>query len=454
MKDLTTGNLSKTFFRFAIPAILAGLLGQAYAIIDSVIIGQCLGTPALAAQGATSGFLSLIDAIFWGYGVGCGIYVASLFSAGDKLKLRNTIIATLLTESIGAVVLGGLLIALHQPLLTALNVDPLIRREAAQYFCIVVGGLVVQNFGWLGIYLTNALGIASFPLYMSLISSVVNIIGNLLSVKVLHIGIVGVAASTVFSAAIVAVCYVVKFLKIFRELEVSGPFTMRGYFRGTCPYAIPSMLQQCLIYVSNALVTPLINDNGYAATAAFTVAQKYRDFIATIYQNSTKVMANFTSQCTGNGRYSRIRGGVAITLRQSALFVLPLLLICAGIPKTMASLFFNADTPVESYALTVPFLRFFLPFILFNLINNLFHAILKGIKSTKLLMLSSFIGCLTYVTSAYLLTPHWGLYGIYTAMALSWVVEAIFAIGIYFSGKWQTPAMREALKRSPEPIHA
>ena len=105
MKDLTSGNLSKTFLRFAIPAILAGLLGQAYAIIDSIIIGKFLGTESLAALGSTGEFLSLIDAIFWGYGVGCGIYVAKLFSAGDNLKLRNTIIATLLTESLVAVFL-------------------------------------------------------------------------------------------------------------------------------------------------------------------------------------------------------------------------------------------------------------------------------------------------------------------------------------------------------------
>ncbi len=448
MRDLTSGNLSKTFFRFAIPAILAGLLGQAYAIIDSVIIGRCLGTTALAAQGATGGFLSLIDAMFWGYGVGCGIYVASLFSSGNKLKLRNTIIATLLTESLAAVVLGVLLIAFHRPLLELLQVDPLIRTEAAQYFCIVVGGLVVQNFGWLGIYLTNALGISSFPLYMSIVSCVINITGNLLSVTVLKIGIIGVAASTVFSSLIVAVCYVVKFLKIFRELGAEGPFTMAGYLRGAVPYALPSMLQQCLIYVSNAFITPLVNDNGYAATAAFTVAQKYRDLIATIYQNSTKVMANFTSQCTGNGRYDRIRGGVMITLRQSALFVLPLLLICAWIPEAMAGLFFNAETPAESYALTTPFLRFFLPLILFNLINNLFHALLKGLKSMRLVILASLIGCLTYIGSAYLLTPCWGLYGIYSAMALSWIVEAVFAIVIYFSGKWQTPAMRQALRQT------
>ncbi len=448
MRDLTSGNLSKTFLRFAIPAILAGLLSQAYSIINSIVIGKFLGTESLAALGATGEFLSLIDAVFWGYGVGCGIYVAKLFSAGDNLKLRNTIIATLLTESIVAVLLGAALITLHQPLLNMLRVDPLIRKEAAQYFCIIVGGLVIQNFAWLGVYLTNALGISSFPLYMSIISCVVNISGNLLSVLVLDAGVIGVALSTILASAIVAVCYIVKFLKIFRELGADGRFSMAGYFRGAIPYAVPSMFQQCLIYVANACVTPLINANGFAATAAFSVSRKYYNLVASIYQNSTKVMANFTSQCTGNGRYHRIRGGIWIILRQSTLFVVPLLLTCCLFPTFMAGLFFNAQTPAESYALTVPFLRFFLPLILFNLINNLFHAILKGLKSTRLLLLSSFIGCVTYVCAGYALEPLWGLYGIYSALALSWITEAIFAIIIYISGKWQTPAMRQALQKA------
>lgn len=448
MRDLTSGNITKTFLRFAIPAILAGLLGQAYAIIDSIIIGKFLGTESLAAIGSTGEFLSLINSMFWGYGVGCGIYVAKLFGSGDSLKLRNTIIATLLVESLAALLLGGALIILHRQLLTLLKVDPLIRTEAAQYFCIIVGGLVVQNFGWLGIYLTNALGIASFPLYMSIISCVVNITGNLLSVLVLHAGVVGVALSTVLSAIIVAICYVVKFLKLFRELGAAGRFSMAGYFRKSLPYALPSTLQQGLIYVSNTAITPLVNANGFTATAAFSVSRKYYDLMASIYQNSTKVMANFTSQCTGNGRYDRIRGSVPIILRQSTLFVLPLLAVCVLFPTFMASLFFNAETPAESYALAAPFLRFFLPFILFNLVNNLFHALLKGLKSTRLLMLSSLVGCITYVAAGYALEALWGLYGIYAAMALSWITEAIFAIGVYFSGKWQPPAMRQALQHT------
>ncbi|MBR2406161.1 MAG: hypothetical protein IKB04_03830 [Clostridia bacterium] len=447
MHDLTKGNLTHTFIKFAIPAILAGVLGQAYALIDSVIIGKFLGTQSLAALGATSGFLSLIDSLFWGYGVGCGIYVAKLFGAGEKLKLRNAILATLLTESIAAVILSVLLILLHEPLLDILQVDPLIRREAAQYFCIIVSSLVIQNFAWLGVYITNALGISSFPLYMSLIMSVINISGNLLSVLVLDAGIIGVALSTLLASTVVAICYIVKFLNIFRELNVSGSFSMAGYWKGASSYALPSMFQQCLIYIAQASVAPLINAGGFAATAAYSVSHKYYNFIAALYQNSTKVMANFTSQCTGSGEYRRIREGIWITLRQSTLIVLPLLFACVVFPEAMCSFFFNAETPIESYAYAVPFLRFYLPFVLFNLINNLFHALLKGIKSTKLLMLSSFIGCVVYVAVSYAFCGTLGLFGVYLGWALSWGAEAVFAVIVYFSGKWQPPAMREALQK-------
>lgn len=446
MRDLTTGNLSKTFLRFAIPTILAGILGQAYALINSIIIGKLLGTQALAALEATSGFLSLINSLFWGYGVGCGIYVAKLFSSGDFLKLRNTILATLITESIAAAVLGALLIAFHRPLLTLLQVDPLIYTEAARYFRIIVGGLVLQNFAWLGVYLVNALGIASFPLYMSVISCTVNIAGNLVAVLVLHTGVAGAAVSTLLAAAIVAVCYVVKFIHIFRELHATGPFHLHGYFRGTSPYAFPSMLQQCMIYAASAAVSPLVNVAGFAATAAYGVTRKYVDLVASLYQNSTKVMANFTSQCTGNGEYGRIRQGVWITLRQSTLFVLPLILICILFPGTMCSFFFNAQTPAESYAIAIPFLRFFLPLILFNLVNNLFHALLKGVRSTRLLMLSSLIGCVVYITVSHLLCSSLGIYGVYTGLAASWIAEAVFAMVIYRSGCWQPAEMKRALQ--------
>lgn len=446
MKDLTQGNLTKTFLGFAIPAILAGLLSQAYSLIDTIIIGQYLHTEGLAAIGATSGFISMIESLFWGFGVGCGIYVAMLFGAKRPLELRNTIISTVLVCSIAALLLGGLSILLCDPILELLQVDPLIRTDTATYFCIIMGGMVFLQMNFFGVYVMNALGIATFPLYMSLLSSVVNIGGNLLSVH-LGWGIRGIAFSSVFAAALVSIMYLFKFRRIFRELGAHGAYSMKGYFRNALPYALPSMFQQVAIYLSTALVSPLVNGIGAHASAAYSVSQRIYNLNASIYQNSTKVLANFTSQCAGSGNYHRIRSGVRTAFRQSTLIVLPLLLSCALFPEFICGLFFDETATATTVTLATAFLRFYLPLVFFNLINNIFHAILKGLKSTRLLMFSSFLGAAVFVAAGYALTPFFGMHGVYAGWALSWVIEAIFAIVVYFSGKWETPQMKEALRK-------
>lgn len=446
MKDLTQGNLSKTFINFAIPAILAGLLSQAYSLIDSIIIGQYLHTEGLAAIGATSGFISMIESLFWGFGVGCGIYVAMLFGAKRPLELRNTILSSIFVLSVAALLIGGLIIVFCGPILDLLRVDPLIRNDTAIYLCIIMGGMVFLQMTFFGVYVMNALGIAAFPLYMSILTSLVNIGGNLLSVH-LGWGIAGIAASTIFSAALVSVMYILKFMKIFRELGAYGPYTMKGYFRNALPYAIPSMLQQCVMYLSSALVSPLVNGIGAHASAAYAIAQRIYNLIASIYQNATKILANFTSQCVGSGNYHRIRNGVQTVFYQALIATSPLIVICALFPSTICGWFFDDGVTETTMNLSTVFLRLYLPFVFFNIINNVFHNLLKGIKSTNLLVFSSAFGAAVRVAFSFVLAPFWGMHGVYAGWALSWVIEANFAIIVYFSGKWETPQMKEALRK-------
>ena len=81
MKDLTKGNIYKTFFLFGFPLVLAGVLSQTYHVFDTVIAGKFLGEQALAAMGATTPLLNFICSFLWGYCTGFSIYVAQLFSA-------------------------------------------------------------------------------------------------------------------------------------------------------------------------------------------------------------------------------------------------------------------------------------------------------------------------------------------------------------------------------------
>ena len=115
MKDLTKGNIYKTFFLFGLPLVLSGVLTQADSIINSAIAGQFLGEIGLAAIGATSPLDTFIDSIFWGVGAGFAVYLARLFTAKEngKFKASFRTCLTLFTISLTGIHLLLLLFLVH-----------------------------------------------------------------------------------------------------------------------------------------------------------------------------------------------------------------------------------------------------------------------------------------------------------------------------------------------------
>ena len=136
MKNLTEGNIYKTFLLFAVPLILAGFLSQAYSIIDTIVAGRILNYNGLAAIGATSAFIQFFSSIFWGYGVGFSIFIARLFGAKEYKKLKTAIYINYSITAAVIIFLSVVIVFIKAPVLNLLAVDNLIKRDAGEYFCI------------------------------------------------------------------------------------------------------------------------------------------------------------------------------------------------------------------------------------------------------------------------------------------------------------------------------
>ena len=83
------------------------------------------------------------------------------------------------------------------------------------------------------------------------------------------------------------------------------------------------------------------------------------------------------------------------------------------------------------------FTKYFLPFIVFNMINNLFHAFYRGVMAMKSLVSATLIGSITRIIPTMLLVPHLGMQGVYIGWVISWVLEAVFTLILYFTGVWK-----------------
>jgi Na+-driven multidrug efflux pump len=340
------------------------------------------------------------------------------------------------------------MVLFHDPIFDFLKVEESLRKDAFIYFAVYIMGLLPITLTNSGLYLMNAFGIGGYPFYMSLLSSVLNIAGNIASVVLLKWGIFAVALSSVLSAAVVDVFYAVKLKKCFKEMGVAEEKIGYSFshVKSSFSYAMPNTSQQMIMYFSSFLISPFVNGMGVAASASYSVVSRLYDINAAVYQNSARCVSNYSAQCVGEKEYRKIKKGVFAGFLQGALLLLPFVLACAIFHKPICSLFFKAGESLEAKEYAYTFAKYYLPFIYINMVCNLFHALFRGVKAMRHLVISTLILSLSRYFVSLLLIPKWGMHGFFAGWVLSWAAEAIYAILIFFFGRWN-PEKRN-LKKS------
>ena len=439
MKDLTKGNIYKTFLLFAIPIVVSSLLSQAYSTIDTVMAGKLLGDSALAATGALAPFNLFVNSTFWGYGTGVGIYVSHLFGARDYQKMKQVVTNNARIVSALLLVISALSLIFRQDLYRLLNVDPQIIPECDRYFIVITLGkvflLYVINCG----YVFHAIGDSAFPFYISLLTSVLNIAMSAACVLLLRMGVEGLAVGTVASAVICTVIYRAKLSAIFRKMGAGGkpaPLELQSV-RETCKYALTSMAQQSIMYFATFFLSPMINNIGSAASASYTVTSRIYDINACIYISSSKTVGSYTAQCYGAKKYHLLKKGVRVGGLQAMVLVLPVIAACALLAEPVTRLFYKAEADPVSVQYTVEFLRYCLPFLFINVYANLYHNFFRGIGRMRALLITTIAGSVIRIIVSALLIEPFGIYGYYAGWVMSWVLDAAIGVGIYFFGSWR-----------------
>lgn len=420
MKDLTKGNIFKTFFLFGLPLVLSGVLTQAYSLIDSAIAGQFLGEVGLAATSATTPLDTFISSAFWGFCVGFSVYIARLFAAKEYRKLKSAFYTCLpLVMALGFIV-GGAMILLYEPLADLLKIDDGIHRNSFVYFSIINGGRGIIVIGVLLTFTLNAMGVSGYTFWMSLLSGVLNVAGNVLSIILLDMGVAGIALSTVLSSLIVNSFYLLKIRACFKQLDNDGKRVCLkfSYIKNSIPYALPNMAQQTVMYFVGLLISPLVNGMGIAATASYSVVTHIYNLIANVYQNSSRTVSNYAAQCIGSKQYAKIKKGVGAGLLQGLAFATPFIIVCVFFREAVCGIFLKADASALVKEYSHAFTKIYLPFIYFNIVNNLFHALYRGVKAMGHLFFMTLLGSLARLLCSIFLIPKMGMNGFYLGLSL------------------------------------
>ncbi len=455
--DMTTGVEWKRILFFSLPIMAGQLLQQLYSTIDGIVVGNYVSEAALAAVGTCAPLTMVFLAAAMGLSNGAGIMIAQFFGAKRIQDLRQAASTAFILLAVLGVVISVLGFVLARPLISGLlNVEAgEIQDLAVVYFEIYAIGLVFQ-FGYNAVaYILRAIGDSKATLYFLLISSVMNLVLDLLFVTVVPWGVAGAAIATVIAqvcSMVASVIYMNKKYEILR-FKLSELRFVGEKCRLCLRLGIPTTLQQCVVSFGNVFVQRLINGYGQFTMAACTVGTRIESYTMVPIMGLNMGMANFTGQNIGAGRLDRIKRGFRATLLLEigcTLFVCIFTFIFA---HQLSSLF---GVSGEAMTQAIENIRFQSIFFVLFAVYFAFGSVIQGSGDVIFSTIGTLSSLFFRVIFAYIFAYGFNMdyHACWVSMPIGWVVALGVAALRYRSGVWKTKSVVKQEENAPAAAEA
>ena len=443
---MTAGAPWRHILRFAFPVLAGSLLQHLYSLVDQIIVGNFAGQDELAAIGTTVTFTLFFLALAIGFSAGSGVLVSQFYGAQDDANVRSaSSVGVLLLLGFGAVSTAvGILVA--RPAFDYfVDAPDEILDLTVKYFTVYMYGLIFQ-FGF-NIFAANlrAVGDSASTLYFLVVSSIVNIVLDLLFVGRFRWGVVGAAAATDVAQAVscaVAYVYMIRRYPIF-HIRVSDYRWDWRVAKRIVELGFPIALHMVVIAVGTTVIQRAVNGYGKIMTASFAVGRQLELFLNFPSHALQTTLATFTGQNVGAKRLDRVKlGGRQTTVISIAFTVFISIFLWIIAPQIVN--FFGLDAEAGGYctrhvrAVTVIniVLCSYLP--LFGLFQGTGHGAIPAFVATVALTLRCLSMYLFGHGSFLGYTIVWwnGIFGFGVGCFISW--------SYYLSGRWRRGVSADA----------
>ena len=435
-KDLTTGKIMPILVNFTVPLVLGNLFQLTYNAVDSIIVGHFVGKEALAAVGICNPISTLMILFLNGLCMGASILMGIQYGAKDYKTLHRQISTTMLSGVVFSFFLTLFCVVFAVPILHLLQVDASIMEMTRQYLRIIFLGLMFTFLYNFFSSTLRALGDSASPLYFLIISTVLNIFGDLFFVIVLKAGSNGCAISTVLSEALCClfcIIYIQKKVPILRLGKKWLVFDSR-LLKKTIAYGWASAMQQATVQMGKIAIQALVNTMGVSVAAAFAVVNRIDDFAITPEQNIAHAMTALMAQNKGAGKNDRMREGFRCGMILEIVYGAAVMVICQVFAGELMALFVK-DEEVIGHG--VIYLHLIAVMYILPAVTNAIQGFFRGIGDLKVTLMSSFTNMAVRVIAAapMILLLNFGIEALPYSYLAGWVamllVETPLMIRIY-----------------------
>lgn len=437
--DLTKGKIGSSLFWFALPMLVGNLFQQFYNMVDSVIVGRFVGENALAAVGASYALTTVFISIAVGGGIGASVLTSRYLGAEDYPNLRISVNTSLLSFLVFSVLLGGFGFFFSPAILEALNTPVTVQLQAVAYLRIYFLGLPFLFMYNILSSIFNALGRSRIPLYFLIFSSLLNVVLDLFMVRVLHMGVEGVAIATVIAQGICAVLSFVVLLRLMRAFPKEDKTVLfhKGYFTKMLCIAVPSILQQSIVSIGMMLVQSVVNGFGEAALAGFSAAMRIESICVVPLSAMGNAVSTFVAQNIGADKKERAEKGYFVSYGILFAFALVIMVSLELFNVPIIQSFLGEESSAEALNTGVQYLKFMGFFFLMLGLKMSTDGALRGAGDMKVFTIANLVNLTIRVAGAYIFAPIIGIQAVWMAVPVGWTANYIISFARYCTGKWK-----------------
>lgn len=441
INDMTQGSVFKKMVVFTLPVMFANALQLCYGLVDMVIVGKFVGSAGLSAITIGSQVFNLMATLCIGFSVGGQVFISQIIGGKEYRKLNQTIGTVFTLVGVLGLLMTLIGFVFSVPVLRLMN-TPEESFEMAKAYMKVCSGGVLFTYGYNMVSaILRGMGDSKRPLLFILISTIVNLTGDLLLVGYFKMGTAGAAWATILGQAVSFVIALVFLVR--RKEEFHFDFKAKSFIpeNGTAAklvkLGVPFALQNSSIDISMMFVCALVNSFGVIASATFGVGSRLQSLGFVMSGAVGAFVSSMVGQNIAAGKMDRVHKGIHLGLVSNIIFWGLLTTVFILFPEVCFGLFSKDPEVLEMaplymmcMAVGVPALACMTPY----------NGFIQGIGNSKMSLIFSILdGFVARITLSYVIgiVAGLGLKGFFLGYFLAPYFTTIPAMIYYYSGIWK-----------------
>ena len=436
---------------FAMPMILGSFFQQVYNMADSIIVGQFVGSSALAAVGACAALTNVFICVALGAGVGAGVLVSRYFGARDYSKMKTIVSTSLISFLVLSIFLGVFGFCFSHLMMSVLQTPADILNEAVLYLRVYfVGFPFLFMYNILSTMFTS-IGESTIPLALLIFSSMLNILmvqlpskdpsiylifSSMLNILMdlwmvagLGLGVFGAALATLIAQGISAVLSLLIFLCRMRRYESRFDWFDRQELHSMLQIAVPSVLQQSTVSIGMMIVQAVVNPFGTQALAGYSATMRVENVFSLIFVSIGNAISPYVSQNLGAKKIERIKKGYHAALVLDICFAVLAFMIIESLHTQISSLFLGKDGTALAYQVSGNYMRWLGYFFTFMGIKMATDGVLRGLGIMRPFLVANMVNLAIRLSVALIFAPRFGIAFVWLAVPAGWFANFLISYG-------------------------